>query len=217
MDFLTRDQIGEYREAFKCFDLNENGTLSTKELKYAMRMLGSNPTDSQVQDLVNAKDFDGDGTINFEEFVNMIEEHNSAEEDDNLFMIFSVFDPEHNGFIEGVHIKKALLSLTDVPFDEVDEIIEKARITDERKISLEEFSTLLVPLIYRTKDGRGYHGDRRSWRRSKNLEASSDTRATNITASLQDLVLHPNDCNRQTKYYLPETTSLNSLENPTFL
>ena len=49
----------EYHDAFKCFDLNENGTLSTKELKYAMRMLGSNPTDSQVQQLVNAKDFDG--------------------------------------------------------------------------------------------------------------------------------------------------------------
>ena len=79
----------------------------------------------------------GDGTINFEEFVNMIEEHNSTEEDDNLFMIFSVFDPEHNGFIEGIHIKKALLSLTDVPIDEVDEIIQKARITDERKMSLE--------------------------------------------------------------------------------
>ena len=51
--------LAEYREAFRCFDLNENGTLSTKELKYAMRMLGSNPTDSQVQELVNAKDFDG--------------------------------------------------------------------------------------------------------------------------------------------------------------
>lgn len=49
----------EYHEAFKCFDLNENGTLSTKELKYAMRMLGSNPTDAQIQQLVNAKDFDG--------------------------------------------------------------------------------------------------------------------------------------------------------------
>lgn len=51
--------LSEYHDAFKCFDLNENGTLSTKELKYAMRMLGSNPTDSQVQQLVNAKDFDG--------------------------------------------------------------------------------------------------------------------------------------------------------------
>ena len=49
----------EYRDAFKCFDLNANGTLSTKELKHAMRMLGSNPTDQQVQQLVNAKDFDG--------------------------------------------------------------------------------------------------------------------------------------------------------------
>ena len=67
----------------------------------------------------------------------MIEEHNSTEEDDNLFMIFSVFDPEHNGLIEGTHIKKALLSLTDVPIDDVDEIIAKASITDERKMSLE--------------------------------------------------------------------------------
>lgn len=67
----------------------------------------------------------------------MIEDLNSAEEDDNLFMIFSVFDPEHNGFIEGKHIKKSLLTLTDVPLEELDEIIEKARITDERKISLE--------------------------------------------------------------------------------
>ena len=57
----------EYRDAFKCFDLNENGTLSTRELKHAMRMLGSNPTDTQVQQLVNAKDFDGNSPT-FEPF-----------------------------------------------------------------------------------------------------------------------------------------------------
>jgi len=168
MEALTREQIGEYYDAFKCFDLNENGTLSTKELKYAMRMLGSNPTDSQVQELVNTKDFDGDGTINFEEFVNMIEERNNLEEDENLFMIFSVFDPENNGFIEGRHIKRSLQSLVDVPAEEIDEIIQKARITDERKIGLEEFSALLVPLIFTRKRGRYYHGDRRSWLRSNN-------------------------------------------------
>ena len=49
----------EYVEAFKCFDLNENGHLSTKELKYAMRMLGLNPTDIEVQELVNGLDYDG--------------------------------------------------------------------------------------------------------------------------------------------------------------
>ena len=49
----------EYVEAFKCFDLNENGHLSTKELKYAMRMLGLNPTALEVQELVNGLDYEG--------------------------------------------------------------------------------------------------------------------------------------------------------------
>ncbi|RMX52883.1 hypothetical protein pdam_00016258 [Pocillopora damicornis] len=173
MESLTREQIGEYREAFKCFDLNENGTLSTKELKYAMRMLGSNPTDSQVQELVNEKDFDGDGTINFEEFVNMIEDQNSAEDEDNLFTIFSVFDPEHNGFVEGKNIKKSLLCLDDVPVEELDEIIQKAGITDDRKLTMEEFSTLLVPLIY--KSGRILRYHEKTWTRSNNFEAISES------------------------------------------
>jgi len=49
----------EYVEAFKCFDLNENGHLSTKELKCAMRMLGLNPTALEVQELVNGLDYEG--------------------------------------------------------------------------------------------------------------------------------------------------------------
>lgn len=182
-DTLTREQLGEYREAFKCFDLNENGTLSTKELKYAMRMLGSNPTDAQIQQLVNAKDFDGDGTINFDEFVTIIEDENSIEEDENLFMIFDVFDPENNGYIDGGHIKRSLQSLVDVPPDEIEDIIQNARITDDRKFALEEFSALLVPLIFSRKRGRYYHGDRRSWHSSRDNNIYSEESSSEESAS----------------------------------
>lgn len=175
---MTREQIGEYRDAFKCFDLNANGTLSTKELKQAMRMLGSNPTDQQVQQLVNAKDFDGDGTINFEEFVNIIEEQNSIHEDENLFTIFGVFDPEDNGYIGGATIIRSLQSLTDVPAEEIQEILQKAQITDDRKIGMEEFSSLLVPLIFSRKRGRFYHGDRRSWHNSKHSLSEETSEST---------------------------------------
>lgn len=67
----------------------------------------------------------------------MIEDQNSAEDEDNLFTIFSVFDPEHNGFVEGKNIKKSLLCLDDVPAEELDEILEKAGITDDRKLTME--------------------------------------------------------------------------------
>lgn len=79
----------------------------------------------------------GDGTINFDEFVTIIEDENSIEEDENLFMIFGVFDPENNGYINGGHIKRSLQSLVDVPPDEIEDIIQNARITDDRKFALE--------------------------------------------------------------------------------
>lgn len=79
----------------------------------------------------------GDGTINFDEFVTIIEDENSMEEDENLFMIFGVFDPENNGYIDGGHIKRSLQSLVDVPQDEIEDIIQNARITDDRKFALE--------------------------------------------------------------------------------
>lgn len=69
--------------------------------------------------------------------MNMIEEQNSIEEDENLFTIFGVFDPEDRGYIEGDNIKKSLLSLTDVPAEEINEIIQAAQISDGRKIGME--------------------------------------------------------------------------------
>ena len=48
----------EYKEAFDTFDTDENGHMSTKELKQAMRLLGRNPTDAEMQMLINEKDAD---------------------------------------------------------------------------------------------------------------------------------------------------------------
>ena len=76
----------------------------------------------------------------------MIEEQNKMEEDDNLFTIFGVFDPENNGFVEGQHIKRSLQCLADVPAEDIDEIIQEARITDDKKISLEGTNVIMDQL-----------------------------------------------------------------------
>ena len=52
-------------------------------------------------------------------------------------MIFGVFDPENNGYIDGGHIKRSLQSLVDVSPNEIEDIIQNARITDDRKFALE--------------------------------------------------------------------------------
>ena len=37
-----------------------------------MRQLGNNPTDQELQDMVNEVDADGNGTLEFDEFCNLM-------------------------------------------------------------------------------------------------------------------------------------------------
>ena len=68
-DSLTEEQIAEFKEAFSLFDKDGDGTITTKELGTVMRSLGKNPTEDELQSLVKQADADGNGTIDFPEFI----------------------------------------------------------------------------------------------------------------------------------------------------
>ena len=51
--------IAEFKEAFALFDKDGDGSITTKELGTVMRSLGQNPTESELQDMINEVDADG--------------------------------------------------------------------------------------------------------------------------------------------------------------
>ena len=61
-DQLTEEQIAEFKEAFSLFDKDGDGTITTKELGTVMRSLGQNPTEAELQDMINEVDADGEFT-----------------------------------------------------------------------------------------------------------------------------------------------------------
>jgi hypothetical protein len=56
----------------KCRAFDLAGTITTKELGTVMRSLGQNPTEAELQDMINEVDADGNGTIDFPEFLNLM-------------------------------------------------------------------------------------------------------------------------------------------------
>ena len=55
--------FSEFKEAFSLFDKDGDGTITTKELGTVMRSLGQNPTEAELQDMIN--EVDADGKINY--------------------------------------------------------------------------------------------------------------------------------------------------------
>merc|ERR1712162_32542 len=69
---LTDDQLDEIREAFSLFDADASGMIDVRELKAAMRALGFEVKNEELKKMVTDVDNDGNGTIEFAEFLAMM-------------------------------------------------------------------------------------------------------------------------------------------------
>merc|ERR1711998_386147 len=92
------EQMGEFKEAFSLFDKDGDGTITTKELGTVMRSLGQNPTEAELQDMINEVDADGNSTIDFPEFLSlMARKMKDTDTEEELIEAFKVFDREAMG------------------------------------------------------------------------------------------------------------------------
>jgi calmodulin len=69
---LTAEQMKEFEEAFKMFDKDNDGLITIRELGTVMRTIGQNPTDIELQEMIDEVDGDKDNAIDFNEFVTMM-------------------------------------------------------------------------------------------------------------------------------------------------
>ena len=87
------DQISAIQEAFAYFDSNKDGLISFHEFQQILTSFGENVSDNEIGERIRMWDGDGDGKINFAEFlVAMAQILTDTENEERMREAFRIFD-----------------------------------------------------------------------------------------------------------------------------
>jgi len=143
---LTDEQILDFKEAFKKFDEDGSGEISTEELGTVMRMLGHDLKQYQLEDCIAIVDADGSGSVDFEEFLDLMRmKTRESQEEAEVKEAFRILDRANKGEINTEVIKEILMKLDEeMTEDEVDEMISEIDEDGSGWVDYEEFKKLML-------------------------------------------------------------------------
>lgn len=157
---ITKSQMKEFREAFRLFDKDGDGSITRDELGRFMRSLGQFARAEELQQMLQEVDADGDGNVSFEEFVDIAWSAGAGarevwgeddgkltteeQEERELRDAFRVFDKHNRGFITASDLRAVLQCLgEDLLEDEIEDMIKEVDVDGDGRIDFYEFVNAL--------------------------------------------------------------------------
>ncbi|OMO80967.1 Calcium-binding EF-hand [Corchorus olitorius] len=107
----------QLKQVFKLIDTNGDGKISSLELSQVLMCLGQKRTaaNKEADIMVRELDRNGDGYIDFEEFVDALGVNTAqlslSDKEDELMDAFAIFDSDNNGFISANELHRILAGL----------------------------------------------------------------------------------------------------------
>jgi calmodulin len=141
---IPEDKVAEYKEAFDMFDRNKTGTLSIGDITKIMKNFGYPMTKEEARGMISNVDASGDGEVDFEEFVMLMEKQVHNLSDDPVLLAFRDFDKNDDGKITNREFKYILTHVGENTFseEEVEGLFKDCGLKEEDELEYEDFVLL---------------------------------------------------------------------------
>mmetsp|Transcript_44065 Transcript_44065/g.138464 ORF Transcript_44065/g.138464 Transcript_44065/m.138464 type:complete len:156 (-) Transcript_44065:2202-2669(-) len=125
--FPDEEEIAELRDLFLMYDHNGDGSIQTSELGQVLTRMGQPLSVREVQSMINEIDQDGNGSMEFPEFLTMmIRKEVGFDIEDSIKKAFKSLDTENTGKIPMSQLEEIMKGQgEDISDEQLREIMEK--------------------------------------------------------------------------------------------
>jgi calmodulin len=145
---LSTAELAEFREIFDLVDKDKGGSISSAELAELMTTLGINASQEEISAMVAEIDTDGNGDIDFDEFVAVmsrkVNANYTSKDVKRAFKTFSLGQP--NNFVSMQALKTALMAHGSVKLDseQVDELLAQLEADSSGLFNYTEYVDMMM-------------------------------------------------------------------------
>ncbi|XP_028123939.1 calmodulin-like protein 8 isoform X1 [Camellia sinensis] len=161
-DELSEEQIAEFQEAFCLLDKDGDGKhmflfiflspfwftgcITIEELATAVKSIDQIPTEEDLQSMISEVDVNGNGTIEFGEFLHLLAtKMKESEAEEELKEAFKVFDKDQDGYISPNELRNVMFNLGErLTDEEVEQMIRDADLDGNGLIDYKEFVRMML-------------------------------------------------------------------------
>ncbi|ERN06720.1 hypothetical protein AMTRI_Chr01g103780 [Amborella trichopoda] len=140
---LSEEEIMGLKEMFKNMDTDNSGTITLEELKQGLSKQGTKLSEYEVKQLMEAADADGDGTIDYDEFITATMHMNRMDREEHLYTAFQYFDKDNSGYITPEELEQALLEYGMHDGRDIKDILSEVDADNDGRINYDEFVAMM--------------------------------------------------------------------------
>ncbi|KAJ1432084.1 Serine-threonine/tyrosine-protein kinase, catalytic domain [Sesbania bispinosa] len=112
-------------------------------LKQGLAKQGTKLTEQEVKQLLEAADADGNGTIDYDEFITATMHMNRMNREEHLYTAFQYFDKDNSGYITIEELEQALHEFNMHDGRDMKEIISEVDADNDGRINYDEFVAMM--------------------------------------------------------------------------